>query len=513
MEVKMKTNNLSKVTSVAMLLAISAPFTYYGYSGIDPVDTESMLDVSVSIRTISHVSIDQYGDSVWAPGSGSGFIVSTKTCEVWTNQHVIDNAAVIEIFPRGWEKTRGIPATVVNSTPHTDIAILQMESCDGLPAARIGNSNLASVGDETFVVGNPYGRNPDSISRGIISHTSRYLDGPTPYFQTDAAVNPGNSGGALFNRDGAVIGLTTAMASTSSGGNVGIGYALPINAVLENVAALRTGPPSWGDAGIDNIIAGLTLEEAAIFRVPEGHGAVNITRTPEQGPSAGKLIARDVVYKIDNEIVVSPAQVKRIIGGKMPDDTVAFSLIRNGTPEVVTVTLTDGWTKHQKSEDKAQYYSGLLGMTVEMWSNDKGERGQFKNPVITKVYSLGPAHLGYIVSSQSTTGRIGREIVPLQITVNSITGVVTEGVYQPVADIPTLEKLVSEAYNNHLPILLEIESWYRNPTNFFAPLEYNTTAFHKILPTPTKNQSHEAAALPASMQSKASSLKIGNQSS
>ena len=494
------------------MLSILAPITYYGYSDRDLVDTESMLDVSVSIRTISHVKIDQYGDSVWAPGSGSGFLVSTKTCEVWTNQHVIDNAAVIEVFPRGWEKARGITATLVNSTPHTDIAILQMKSCDGLPAARLGNSNLASVGDDTYVVGNPFGRNPDSISRGIISHTSRYLEGPTPYFQTDAAVNPGNSGGALFNRDGAVIGLTTAIATSSSGGNVGISYALPINAVLDNVAALRTGPPSWGDAGINNFIAGLTTEEAAMFQVPDGYGAVNITRTPEDGPSAGKLIARDIVYKIDDEIVISPAQVKRIIGSRKPNDTIEFSLIRDGSPEIVSVTLADGWTKFKKSEGKAQDYTGLLGMKVEMWSSEEDERGQFKSPVITKVYSLGPAHLGYIVSSQSTAGRIGMKMVPLQIVVNSITGVVIEGVYKPVADIPTLEKYANEAYNNQLPILLEIESWYRDPKSYYSPLQYNTTAFHKILPTPSEIQSKAANAMPTNWQREAFALKAMHHS-
>jgi PDZ domain-containing secreted protein len=88
------------------------------------------------------------------------------------------------------------------------------------------------------------------------------------------------------------------------------------------VAALRSGPPSWGDAGIDDIIAGLTVEEAAIFQVPDGYGAINITRTPEDGPSAGKLMARDVIYKIDNQAVINPAQVKRIIGNRKPNDSV-----------------------------------------------------------------------------------------------------------------------------------------------------------------------------------------------
>jgi len=512
MEVEMKTNNSKSVTNPALLLAILAPITYFSYSGSDPVDTESMLDVSVSIRTISHVSIDNYGDSVWAPGTGSGFLVSTNTCEVWTNQHVIANAAVIEIFPRGWKKMRGITATLVNSTPHTDIAILQMESCDGMQAARLGSSKTASVGDETYVVGNPFGSNPDSISRGIISNISRYLAGPVPYLQTDAAVNPGNSGGALFNRDGAVIGLTTSIAATSSGSNVGIGYALPINAVLDKVAALRNGPPSWGDAGIDDIIAGLTPEEAAIFQVPDGYGAVNIIRTPEEGPSAGKLIARDVVYKLDDEAVINPSQVKRIIGSKKPNDTIDFSLIRDGEPEVISVTLGDGWVKFQKPEDKAQDYTGLLGMSVENWSSDEGERGQFKNPVITKVYSLGPAHLGFITSSQSTAGMFGRNMVSLQISVNTVTGVVIKGEYKSVADISTLEKLASEAYSKRLPILVEIESWHRDPKSFYSPLEYSTTAFHKILPTPSEKLVKETNSLPTRTERDAYSLEARHRS-
>ncbi len=489
----MERKSVSWVAKTALLLAILAPISYYGITQSRQVDTEAMLDVSVSIRTISNVSIDKFGDSVWAPGMGSGFLVSTDTCEVWTNHHVIENAAVIEVFPRGWRKSHGIIATLVNSTPHTDIAILQMESCKGLPAAQIGNSSEASVGDETYVVGNPFGTNPDSVSRGIISHTSRYLAGPEPYLQTDAAVNPGNSGGALFNRDGAVIGLTTSIAATSSGSNVGIGYALPINIVRDKVAALRTGPPSWGDAGINHVIAGLSAEEAAIFDVPDGYSAVSITRTPEKGPSASKLIARDVVYKVDDEVVINPAQLMRIIGRKKPNDIVEFSLIRNGKPEVVSLTLADGWAEYQKPETKGEGYAGLLGMTVEMWASREGERGQFKSPVITKIYGMGPAHLGYITSSQISAGIRGSVVVQVQLSVNSVTGVVIKGEYKPVDDIPTLEKLASQAYEKKLPLLLEIETWQRDPKYFYRPLEYSITAFYKIMPTPSDGYANTMA--------------------
>ncbi|MCP4284230.1 MAG: trypsin-like serine protease, partial [Gammaproteobacteria bacterium] len=180
------------------------PLGIYALERHNQINTDAMLNVSVSIRTMSHVTVDKFGDSVWEVNNGSGFLVSSRSCEVWTNHHVIENAALIEVFPRGWNRTAGIAARVINATPRHDIAILQLESCAEVPQAVLGNSSLVQAGDETFAVGNPLGRNPDSISRGIISHTQRFREGTTPYLQTDAAINPGNSGGALFDRNGHV---------------------------------------------------------------------------------------------------------------------------------------------------------------------------------------------------------------------------------------------------------------------------------------------------------------------
>jgi hypothetical protein len=202
----------------------------------------------------------------------------------------------------------------------------------------------------------------------------------------------------------------------------------------------------------------------------------------------GKLIARDVIYKIDDVAVVNPGQVKRLIAARKPDDIVNFSLIRKGKAEIVSVTLEDGWDNFQQPENKAEAYAGMLGMNVEMWSGQAGERGQFKNPVITRIYGLGPAHLGFLTSSQLTVAMRGSMMVPVQITVNTVTGVVVEGEYIPIADIPTLDKIASQAYNDNLPLLLEIESWSRNSQKFFEPLAYSTTAFYKITPKPGASQ-------------------------
>ena len=476
---------LKPVVFGAAIIAVSL----YSFNQNDTVDTEAMRDVSVSIRAISNVSTDSYGDSVWAPSSGSGFLVSSETCEVWTNHHVIEDAAVIEVFPRGWDRSHGIPATVVNSTPQMDVAILQMENCDDLPAAKIGNSDLVMTGDETFVVGNPFGRNPDSVSRGIISHTERYLAAPAPYFQTDAAVNPGNSGGALFNREGIVIGLTTAIANNKSGSNVGIGYALPVNKVVNVVAELRSGPPSWGDAGIKGVLAALTSEEAAIFKVKGGGAAVSVMRSPQFGPSAEKLFERDVIYQIDSESILNPSHVHRIIGSKKPGAKVNFSLIRNGEFKTVEIALSDGWDKKLQNKQRVETYSGLLGMQLEMWTEDEnGMRGNYSTPVITKIHSLGPAHRGYIVSSQSSVAVRGPVAAPIQLSVRTITGAVLNGKYKPISDIPTLNEVAMEAYQSNNALLLEIESWGRNSNNIHQPLQRSTSAFYRVVPAPSESQ-------------------------
>ena len=232
-------------SSVATVLASAIVLSLYSLNAEQnqSVNTQAMLDVSVSIKTVSHVTVDRFGDSVWSFGSGSGFMVNNTDCEVWTNHHVIEKAAFIEVYPRGWTATHGIPAQVISATPRADIALLKMESCDNIPAARLGSSANLTPGEETYAVGNPLGSNPDSISRGIISHTQRYVNTTIPYLQTDAAINPGNSGGALFNRKGEVIGINTAIAASSSRSNIGIGYALPINIAkqeAQNTAQRRT---------------------------------------------------------------------------------------------------------------------------------------------------------------------------------------------------------------------------------------------------------------------------------
>jgi S1-C subfamily serine protease len=468
-------------TAPVVFLGAMTTLLLLGLNHQSEADAEAMLDVAVSVRTLSHVRIDRVGDSVWGSGSGAGFLVSSQTCEVWTNHHVIEDAALIEVFPHGWTQAVGIPAVVVDSSARADVAILRMQHCDGIPQARLGDSEGVRPGDEAYAVGNPLGHNPDSISRGIISHTERYVSASIPHLQTDAAINPGNSGGALFNRRGEVIGINTALAS-ADGGNVGIGYAVPINVAKAVVERLRRGPPRWGDAGLDGRVTGLTPEEAKIFRVPDGNAAIVVTATPTSGPSAGKLFAHDAIFEIDGRPIRETAQAMGRIADHEPGDTVHFRLLRAGEIASTEITLVEA-RESGESRD-AEQYEGYLGMTLEMWVDESAEQGRFENPVITKVQSLGPAHKARIASSQRNLRLRGPFAIAYQMDVKTVAGLVYDGRYHGVPDAETLDRYAALAYRETEPLLLEIQLWGRaNPLDLDAPLERVGSAFHKIVPS------------------------------
>ena len=467
---------------MAGLIAVFATSQAWHWSrDTGKVDTQAMLDVSVTVKTISHVRIDKLGDSVWEQSSGSGFIVSSEHCEVWTNHHVINNAALIEVIPTGHTATQGIPATVVHATPRGDMAVLRLASCHGLQQALLGDSSRIKPGDVTYAVGNPLGRNPNSISRGIISHTERYAKGVMPYLQTDAAINPGNSGGALFNAKGEVIGVNVGLASNRLGMNVGVGYAVPIDVAKSVVAELESGPPSWGSAGLMEHLSPLTAEKAEMFGVPGGQAAVIVTRTPQSGPSAGHVVARDVIFRINDRAVEQIVEVGRVITAHSQGERIDLTLMRDGAVRVVEIVLDEGW--YAQPVQSADYFSGYLGMELENWSEDDADRGRFDTPVITKVHSLGPAHRAQISSSQRSLIANGPFLLPYQLDVKTITGVVFDGRYHEITNVRDVDQLAQAAFKARKPLLLEIALWTRpNTRDTMTELEHTATGFFKLRP-------------------------------
>jgi len=471
---------IATLVTVAGLLGASA-LAGYTLGRPHPLSTEQMLDSSVSIKTISHVKTDRYGDSVWEPAFGSGFLVSSTPCEVWTNHHVIKDAALIRVTPRGAEVGTGVPAQVVYTTPHPDIAVLRLERCEGIRVATLADSDRIRVGMEAYAVGNPLGNNPDSISRGIVSHTARHV-GTNTYLQTDASINPGNSGGALFDRRGQVIGMNVSLVSRkNSGGHTGIGYAIPVNRLKNAVGRLHARTPGWGTAGISDIASNLNAAEAALFNVPNKQPAVILTAAPKAKPGAGVLNARDVIYRVDGQAIKDTEHLRRIFAGREPGTAVAVDLIRDGNRLRRTLKLKNGY--QQPALPGPQPYNGLLGMTLEMWSDREGETGRFGSPIITQVHSLGPAHLAEISSTQHSMGISGGKLVEFLLDVKTVTGVVLEGTYHRTTDIASIDGIAAKAHARGAPLLLEIEHWARqDPRNARTELVHRKTAFFKIEP-------------------------------
>ena len=480
-----------RLAAAALVITLIPGLSWHLSQRAAEVDTQAMLDVSVTVRTVSHVRIDPLGDSVWEQSSGSGFVVSSERCEVWTNHHVVADAALVRVIPTGWTATEGIDATVVHSTPRGDMAVLRLAHCHGLPEARLGDSSTVKAGDDTYAVGNPLGRNPNSISRGIISHTERYAKGVMPYLQTDAAINPGNSGGALFNANGQVIGVNVGLASNRLGMNVGVGYAVPIDIAKLVVAGLESGPPSWGSAGLIESLSPLSAEKAEMFGVPSGHAAVIVTKAPTGGPSAGRINARDVIFRINDHDVLEMSQVGRLITTHAPGDHINLTLMRDGALHVVGVVLEEGW--NAEPTQTADYFSGYLGMELENWSQGNVERGRFNTPVITKVHSLGPAHRAQISSSQRSIRTNGPFLFPFQLDVKTITGIVFDGKYHEVTQITEVDQFAHAAYQAHKPLLLEIALWTRvDARDITTDLQHTATGFFKISPQLTTGLSSTA---------------------
>ena len=447
------------------------------------VNTEKMLNISVSIKSIGHVRTDQVGDSVWGSQVGSGFLVSKAHCEVWTNHHVVNDAALVEVFPRGWSFSNGIPAVVVNASPRYDIAILRMDHCDVIGnEAQLSDSSILKQGDEAYAVGNPLGLNPDSISRGIVSHTERYVDDPFSYIQTDAVIGPGSSGGALFNRHGRVVGINSGIANSANGILMGVSYAIPINTARKIVDQLHNGEPKWGYAGFEEHMAGLNGQQAQIFGVPGKLRAVSLTKDPDKGPAANKMQARDVIYGVNGKPVQGVEHIKALIGTFMPGDTLLLDVTRNGQQRTIELVLDNGWKPNNDS--MAEEYSGYLGMTLEMWDDGNAMSKTFDTPIITRVQGLGPAHRSRISSSQHNFVHFGGMAMRRVFDVRTITGIVFEGRYHSVDSVEDVEKLAETAYQKSGPLLLEVQHWRRkHPQQLNSELKYSKTSYYQLSPS------------------------------
>jgi putative serine protease PepD len=282
--------------------------------------------VEVTARSTSGSQFP-FGHSQESVGQGSGFVYDTSG-HVVTNEHVVDGASSVTVkFASG----KSYSAKVVGTDSSTDVAVLKVNApSSALHPLTLADSDAVSVGDGVVAIGSPFGLE-NSVTSGIVSALHRSIDSPNGFsipdaIQTDAPINHGNSGGALLDASGHVIGITSQIES-DSGGNDGVGFAVPSNTVRSVVSQLLA------SGKVEHAYLGVEIASAA------GGGArVASVRSGTPAAKAG-LQAGDVITKIDGTSVGSSAELQRAIDARKPGDRVTLQVRRGGTTRTVHVTL------------------------------------------------------------------------------------------------------------------------------------------------------------------------------
>jgi serine protease Do len=298
---------------------------------------------------------------------GSGVIVSPEGY-VLTNNHVVDHATEITITLRD---RREMKAQVVGTDPRTDIAVLKIDGTN-FPYVTLGDSSKVQVGDAALAIGDPFGVG-QTVTSGIVSAMGRGnlgIEEVEDFIQTDAPINPGNSGGALIDDEGHLIGINTAIISGNSGGNQGIGFAVPVNLarhVMNQI--LKNGKVERAYLGI--LPQDVTPAMAKAFGATEAKGAV-VGQITADSPAAGSDLKQgDIILQVNGKAIDDANQLRLEIGLLSPGSTVNLNVLRDGKPQQVVVKMGSFPSKEeQASLDTKGTDSALQGVSVENLTPD-----------------------------------------------------------------------------------------------------------------------------------------------
>lgn len=269
-------------------------------------------------------------------GTGSGVIID-KNGYIITNNHVIDGARELSITTND---NKIYEAKLIGTDPKTDIALLKIEADEDLPFVTFGDSDQAKIGEWVLAVGNPFNLT-STVTAGIISAKSRDLSGQNyqSFIQTDAAVNPGNSGGALVNNNGDLIGINTAI-SSQTGSYIGYSFAVPSNIarkVVEDI--MEFGNVQNGILGVNGIGLNGTTSEKLEINTTEGFYVSSVDE--KSGAKEAGIEKGDIITKIDNVKISKFADLSGYLNTKRPKDVVNVSIIRGNKEKTIPVTLSN----------------------------------------------------------------------------------------------------------------------------------------------------------------------------
>jgi serine protease Do len=373
---------------------------------------------NVSLRTVSNPIMEYfygYGGQQQQEqvGTGSGVIISEDGYIV-TNNHVVKEAKEIEITLNN-KKT--YKAKLIGTDSKMDIALLKIDADEKLPYTTFANSDSVKVGEWVLAVGNPYNLT-STVTAGIVSAKARNLDtkGIQSFIQTDAAVNPGNSGGALVNTRGELIGINT-MISSMTGSYVGYSFAVPSNnarKIIEDI--MEFGNVQRGVLGVEGgELNGNASKELGISQT-QGFYINRVTKN--SGAEKAKLQKGDIIIKLDEQNVATFADLSGYINTKRPNDKIQVTIIREGKTTIVPVILS-------KNDNFSNEFKG-----IEIENIDAADKKQFKLDYGVKIKSISNENL-----AQYSEELIGNIILSINNT--------------KAIDVETVSKIINNIEANH----------------------------------------------------------------
>jgi serine protease Do len=370
--------------------------------------------------------------------AGTGFIIS-KDGLILTNNHVIEDATKIEVSMFGEESDQTYAAKLIGRDALTDSALIQLTEKPNhpLPEAKFGDSSQMAAGDWVMAIGNPFNQGW-TVTVGIVSATGRAIQGdtgrPNEMIQTDAAINPGNSGGPLLNLRGEVIGINTMIFTNArSEGNIGIGFAVPINAVRELLPQLANGKVTRGRIGLT--MTNVPREDYQSFGLKSRAGAIVSTVIPGGAADNAGIKPGDVITDYNGRGVQNTGELQKMVTATKPGTSVPIKVIRNGKEQTLHASVEEldlesergQQTRNNQREQPEEQGQESFGLTLSNVTPQMARRLQLPSgqtgAVITDVDPNGPSagalRQGDVILSvngqrTSTAAEAGRELQKVQ---------------------------------------------------------------------------------------------------
>lgn len=347
-------------------------------------------------------------------GTGSGVIINAAEGHIITNHHVIAGADSIVI---ALSDGRRYEARVLGVDPETDIAVLQIDA-DNLTEIPAGDSNKLRVGEAVYAIGSPFGLS-QTVTSGIVSALSRSglgIESYEDFIQTDAAINKGNSGGALINARGELVGINTAILGAAGGGNIGIGFAIPFEMVSAVTGQLlESGRVQRGQLGIT--VQVLTPDLAKAFGVDRRRGIIVVQVQPDSAAEEAGLAVGDILVAVNGRPVENHHQIRSYIGLRRVGEKVSMKVLREGEELEVEAVIAARELRDLAGDNLGPKFAGLF------LENIVAGDGEARGVVVKSIRKTGHAY------------RKGLRTGDVIVAVNR----------RPVGDIEGLSEIVDEA--------------------------------------------------------------------